>query len=254
MGWIIAGIGALVGGISAGMSSYYNMKAQNEQINNQITQLEKQDNYLKNQYNNSVKWTNYQFGQNSGQLNQNMALTAKNRDLTANVNAYTMAAQNKQDETQLAATVAQYEAQKGSVNQSIASSGFRKSEGTSYEKYSDIVRTEADKAISDAFDTYDLSSTQRYLSARMSYIQSGRDIESYQNQLAQVQAQYNYSLRTQKEEYDYNHEQISDNIKYLKDSRYDGWEMGLMIGLSSLTGAAQGTVTFGNAYTELTKK
>ena len=68
------------------------------------------------QYDNSVKWTQYQFGQNMNQGNLSISQATQNRDITAITNADTMKLQNKQDELQLQNTVAQYTAQNGQIN------------------------------------------------------------------------------------------------------------------------------------------
>ena len=201
---ITAGIGALIGGISSGISSYNQMKAEQEQIDFQKERLQEQQNYLTQQYNNSVKWTKYQFGQSMNQGNLSISQATQNRDIAAITNADTMKLQNKQDEIQLQNTVAQYTAQNGQINSSIASSGLRRSEGTTKDKAADIQQQFTSSAVKTAFESYELSSRQRYMNARMSYIQSGRDIDSYREQLAMVQAQTQYSLMTQRQQYEYN--------------------------------------------------
>ena len=95
---ITAGIGALIGGISSGVSSYNQMKAEQEQIDFQKQRLQEQQNYLTQQYNNSVKWTKYQFGQSMNQGNLSISQATQNRDITAITNADTMKLQNEQDE------------------------------------------------------------------------------------------------------------------------------------------------------------
>ena len=179
----ILGISSLIWGAASGYAAYNatdnQIKAQNEQIDFQQKQLERQQNYLKQQYDNSVKWTRYQFGQSMNRGNLSISQATQNRDITAITNADTMKLQNKQDELQLQNTVAQYTAQNGQINSFIASSGLRRSEGTNQDKAADIQQQYTSSAVKTAFDSYELSSRQRYMNARMSYIQSGRDIDSY---------------------------------------------------------------------------
>ena len=244
---ITAGIGALIGGISSGVSSYNQMKAEQEQIDFQKQRLQEQQNYLTQQYNNSVKWTKYQFGQSMNQGNLSISQATQNRDITAIKNADTMKLQNEQDELQLQNTVAQYTAQNGQINSSIASSGLRRSEGTTQDKAADIQQQFTSSAVKTAFESYELSSRQRYMNARMSYIQSGRDIDSYREQLAMVQAQTQYSLMTQKQQYGYNDTEITKQIANLENQKITGWDAEIMKWTSALTGGIQGTGSFASA-------
>ena len=251
---ITAGVGALIGGISSGISSYNQMKAEQEQIDFQKERLQKQQNYLTQQYNNSVKWTKYQFGQSMNQGNVSIAQATQNRDITAITNADTMKLQNKQDELQLQNTVAQYTAHNGQINSSIASSGLRRSEGTTQDKAADIQQQFTSSAVKTAFESYELSSRQRYMNARMSYIQSGRDIDSYREQLAMVQAQTQYSLMTQKQQYDYQKDEIDANITNLNNQRLNDTEIGWMTALNATTGTLQGAISGGNLWNNLFSK
>ena len=251
---ITAGIGALIGGISSGISSYNQMKAEQEQIDFQKERLQEQQNYLTQQYNNSVKWTKYQFGQSMNQGNLSISQATQNRDIAAITNADTMKLQNKQDEIQLQNTVAQYTAQNGQINSSIASSGLRRSEGTTKDKAADIQQQFTSSAVKTAFESYELSSRQRYMNARMSYIQSGRDIDSYREQLAMVQAQTQYSLVTQKQQYDYQKDEIDANITNLNNQRLNDTEIGWMTALNATTGTLQGAISGGNLWNNLFSK
>lgn len=250
MGWVIGTIAALYG-LASGYAAYNatskNIDAQNEQIDFQQKQLARQQEYLTQQYNNSVKWTKYQFGQSMNQGNVSIAQATQNRDLTAITNADTMKLQNKQDELQLQNTVAQYTAQNGQINSSIASSGLRRSEGTTQDKAADIQQQFTSSAVKTAFESYDLSSRQRYMNARMSYIQSGRDIDSYREQLAMVQAQTQYSLMTQRQQYEYNNTEITKQKDNLENQKITGWDAEIMKWTSALTGSVQGTGSFANA-------
>lgn len=251
---ITAGIGALIGGISSGISSYNQMKAEQEQIDFQKERLQEQQNYLTQQYNNSVKWTKYQFGQSMNQGNLSISQATQNRDIAAITNADTMKLQNKQDELQLQNTVAQYTAQNGQINSSIASSGLRRSEGTTKDKAADIQQQFTSSAVKTAFESYKLSSRQRYMNARMSYIQSGRDIDSYREQLAMVQAQTQYSLLTQKQQYDYQKDEIDANITNLNNHRLNDTEIGWMTALNATTGTLHGAISGGNLWNNLFSK
>lgn len=251
---ITAGIGALIGGISSGISSYNQMKAEQEQIDFQKERLQEQQNYLTQQYNNSVKWTKYQFGQSMNQGNLSISQATQNRDIAAITNADTMKLQNKQDELQLQNTVAQYTAQNGQINSSIASSGLRRSEGTTKDKAADIQQQFTSSAVKTAFESYELSSRQRYMNARMSYIQSGRDIDSYREQLAMVQAQTQYSLVTQKQQYDYQKDEIDANITNLNNQRLNDTEIGWMTALNATTGTLHGAISGGNLWNNLFSK
>ena len=250
MGWVIGTIAALYG-LASGYAAYNatssNIDDQNEQIDFQKEQLTRQQNYLKQQYDNSVKWTKYQFGQNMNQGNVSIAQATQNRDITAITNADTMKLQNKQDELQLQNTVAQYTAQNGQINSSIASSGLRRSEGTNQAKSAEIQQQFTSSAVKTAFESYELSSRQRYMNARMSYIQSGRDIDSYREQLAMVQAQTQYSLMTQKQQYDYNDTEITKQKENLENQKITGWDAEIMKWTSALTGTVQGTGSFASA-------
>ena len=251
---ITAGIGALIGGISSGISSYNQMKAEQEQIDFQKDRLQEQQNYLKQQYDNSVKWTRYQFGQSMNQGNLSISQATQNRDIAAITNADTMKLQNKQDEIQLQNTVAQYTAQNGQINSSIASSGLRRSEGTNQAKSADIQQQYTSDAVKTAFESYELSSRQRYMNARMSYIQSGRDIDSYREQLAMVQAQTQYSLMTQQQQYNYQKDEIDANIENLNNQRLNDTEIGWMTALNATTGTLQGAISGGNLWNTLFSK
>ena len=254
----ILGISSLIWGAAAGYAAYNatdnQIKAQNEQIDFQQKQLERQQNYLKQQYDNSVKWTKYQFGQNMNQGNLSISQATQNRDLTAITNADTMKLQNKQDELQLQNTVAQYTAQNGQINSFIASSGLRRSEGTNQDKAADIQQQYTSSAVKTAFDSYELSSRQRYMNARMSYIQSGRDIDSYREQLAMVQAQTQYSLMTQQQQYNYQKDEIDANIENLNNQRLNDTEIGWMTALNATTGTLQGAISGGNLWNTLFSK
>ena len=251
---ITAGIGALIGGISSGISSYNQMKAEQEQIDFQKERLQEQQNYLTQQYNNSVKWTKYQFGQSMNQGNLSISQATQNRDIAAITNADTMKLQNKQDELQLQNTVAQYTAQNGQINSSIASSGLRRSEGTNQDKAADIQQQYTSSAVKTAFDSYELSSRQRYMNARMSYIQSGRDIDSYREQLAMVQAQTQYSLMTQQQQYNYQKDEIDANITNLNNQRLNDTDIIWMTALNATTGTLQGAISGGNLWNNLFSK
>ena len=254
----ILGISSLIWGAAAGYAAYNatdnQIKAQNEQIDFQQKQLERQQNYLKQQYDNSVKWTKYQFGQNMNQGNLSISQATQNRDLTAITNADTMKLQNKQDELQLQNTVAQYTAQNGQINSFIASSGLRRSEGTNQDKAADIQQQYTSSAVKTAFDSYELSSRQRYMNARMSYIQSGRDIDSYREQLAMVQAQTQYSLMTQQQQYDYQKDEIDANITNLNNQRLNDTDIIWMTALNATTGTLQGAISGGNLWNNLFSK
>lgn len=252
------GVGAVIlGGLSvgygvlSGIASYNatdnQIKAQNEQIDFQQKQLERQQNYLKQQYDNSVKWTKYQFGQNMNQGNISIAQATQNRDLTAIVNADAMHAVNQQEEVQLANAVAMYESQRGQLNSAVASSGLRRTEGTTTDRKADISKSEISKAVTQAFSSYELSSSQRYLNARINYIQSGRDIESYRQQLAMIQAQTQYSLMTQRQQYEYNNTEITKQIANLENQKITGWEADAIKWMNALTGGVQGTASFASA-------
>ena len=257
MSWILGAMAlgyGLISGAAAYNATSSNIDAQNEQIDFQKEQLTRQQNYLKQQYDNSVKWTKYQFGQNMNQGNISIAQATQNRDITAITNADTMKLQNKQDELQLQNTVAQYTAQNGQINSSIASSGLRRSEGTTQDKAADIQQQFTSSAVKTAFESYELSSRQRYMNARMSYIQSGRDIDSYREQLAMVQAQTQYSLMTQKQQYDYQKNEIDANITNLNNQRLNDTEIGWMTELNATTGTLQGAISGGNLWNNLFSK
>ena len=257
MSWILGAVAlgyGLISGAAAYNATSSNIDAQNEQIDFQKEQLTRQQNYLKQQYDNSVKWTKYQFGQNMNQGNISIAQATQNRDITAITNADTMKLQNKQDELQLQNTVAQYTAQNGQINSSIASSGLRRSEGTTQDKAADIQQQFSSSAVKTAFESYELSSRQRYMNARMSYIQSGRDIDSYREQLAMVQAQTQYSLMTQKQQYDYQKNEIDANITNLNNQRLNDTEIGWMTALNATTGTLQGAISGGNLWNNLFSK
>ena len=257
MSWILGAMAlgyGLISGAAAYNATSSNIDAQNEQIDFQKEQLTRQQNYLKQQYDNSVKWTKYQFGQNMNQGNISIAQATQNRDITAITNADTMKLQNKQDELQLQNTVAQYTAQNGQINSSIASSGLRRSEGTTQDKAADIQQQFTSSAVKTAFESYELSSRQRYMNARMSYIQSGRDIDSYREQLAMVQAQTQYSLMTQKQQYDYQKNEIDANITNLNNQRLNDTEIGWMTALNATTGTLQGAISGGNLWNNLFSK
>ena len=257
MSWILGAMAlgyGLISGAAAYNATSSNIDAQNEQIDFQKEQLTRQQNYLKQQYDNSVKWTKYQFGQNMNQGKISIAQATQNRDITAITNADTMKLQNKQDELQLQNTVAQYTAQNGQINSSIASSGLRRSEGTTQDKAADIQQQFTSSAVKTAFESYELSSRQRYMNARMSYIQSGRDIDSYREQLAMVQAQTQYSLMTQKQQYDYQKNEIDANITNLNNQRLNDTEIGWMTALNATTGTLQGAISGGNLWNNLFSK
>ena len=257
MSWILGAMAlgyGLISGAAAYNATSSNIDAQNEQIDFQKEQLTRQQNYLKQQYDNSVKWTKYQFGQNMNQGNISIAQATQNRDITAITNADTMKLQNKQDELQLQNTVAQYTAQNGQINSSIASSGLRRSEGTTQDRAADIQQQFTSSAVKTAFESYELSSRQRYMNARMSYIQSGRDIDSYREQLAMVQAQTQYSLMTQKQQYDYQKNEIDANITNLNNQRLNDTEIGWMTALNATTGTLQGAISGGNLWNNLFSK
>ena len=247
----VLGISSLLWGLGTGIAAYNatssNIDAQNEQIEFQKEQLTRQQNYLKQQYDNSVKWTRYQFGQNMNQGNVSIAQATQNRDLTAITNADAMKLQNRQDELQLQNTVAQYTAQNGQINSSIASSGLRRSEGTTQDRAADIQQQFTSSAVKTAFESYKLSSRQRYMNARMSYIQSGRDIDSYREQLAMVRVQTQYSLMTQKQQYDYNDTEITKQKDNLNNQKIEGLGAEIMKWTSALTGGIQGTASFASA-------
>ena len=218
----------LISGAAAYNATSSNIDAQNEQIDFQKEQLTRQQNYLKQQYDNSVKWTKYQFGQNMNQGNISIAQATQNRDITAITNADTMKLQNKQDELQLQNTVAQYTAQNGQINSSIASSGLRRSEGTTQDRAADIQQQFTSSAVKTAFESYELSSRQRYMNAM-------------------VQAQTQYSLMTQKQQYDYNDTEITKQIANLENQKITGWDAEIMKWTSALTGGIQGTGSFASA-------
>lgn len=250
MSWILGAIAlgyGLISGAAAYNATSSNIDAQNEQIDFQKEQLTRQQNYLKQQYDNSVKWTRYQFGQSMNQGNLSISQATQNRDLTAITNADSMKLQNKQDELQLQNTVAQYTAQNGQINSSIASSGLRRSEGTNQAKSAEIQQQYTSSAVKTAFESYDLSSSQRYMNARMNYIQSGRDIDSYREQLAMIQAQTQYSLMTQKQQYEYNDTEITKQKENLKNQKIEGWDAEIMKWTSAITGGIQGTASFASA-------
>ena len=92
------------------------------------------------------------------------------------------------------------------------------------------------------------------MNARMSYIQSGRDIDSYREQLAMVQAQTQYSLMTQKQQYDYQKNEIDANITNLNNQRLNDTEIGWMTALNATTGTLQGAISGGNLWNNLFSK
>lgn len=241
VGWLIGGavVGGLISAFSNGYQAYNSAKAQNEQIDYQKQQLEKQKDQLTTQYNNSVKWTNYQFGQSMSQGNDTISRTTNNRDLSAIANAESMYAQNKNELQQLNNTIANYTAQKGQLDSYVASSGFRNTEDTTG-KQINKARGNIDNAIYSAIDTVNLNANQRFLQSRMSYLESSKDIESYQNALLQVQAQTQHSLKTMKEEYDYKNQSIIDQINYLNSNRYSDFDIGTMTALSGASGLLSG--------------
>ena len=76
-----------------------------------------------------------------------------------------------------------YMEQKGQLASYVASSGFRNTEDTTG-KQINKARSDIDNAISSAIDTVNLNANQRFLQSRMSYLESSKDIESYQNALS----------------------------------------------------------------------
>lgn len=246
-GWIIGAaiIGGLISAFSNSMQTYNSSKVQNEQIEYQKQQLEKQKEELTRQYNNSVKWTNYQFGQSMSQGNDTISRTTSNRDLSAIASAESMYAQNKNELQQLVNTIANYTAQKGQLDSYIASSGFRNTKDTTG-KQINKARSDINNAISSAIDTVNLNANQRFLQSRISYLESSKDIESYQNALLQVQAQTQYSLKTMKEEYDYKNQSIIDQINYLNSNRYSSSDIVNMTILSGLSGSLSGASSGAN--------
>ena len=85
------------------------------------------------------------------------------------------------------------------------------------------------------------------MNARMSYIQSGRDIDSYREQLAMVKSQTQYSLMTQKQQYDYNNNEITKQKENLGKQKIEGFGAEIMKWTSALTGTVQGTGSFASA-------
>ena len=244
-GAIITGIlGGLFAGHTAAYSKKKQLEAQNEQIEFQKGQLNDQKSYLTQQYNNTVKWTNYQFGQSMSQGNDTIATYTTNRDISAIENAQNIYSQNKQEIEQLNNTIANYTAQQGQLDSYVNNSGFRNTEGTTKSKYTEQVRSNIDNAVNKAIETIQLNANQRFLQSRMSYIESSKNIESYQNQLKQIQAQTEYSLKTQQEEYEYKKDSIDKQIGNLDKQIISSSDINLMTAFEGINGMINGFNSF----------
>ena len=130
------------------------------------------------------------------------------------------------------------------IDSYINNSGFRNTERTTKSKYTEQVRSNIDNAVNKAIETIQLNANQRFLQSRMSYIESSKNIELYQNQLKQIQAQTEYSLKTQQEEYEYKKDSIDKQIGNLDKQIISSSDINLMTAFEGINGMINGFNSF----------
>ncbi len=240
----LIGLSATIGMFSGLFGAISKNEEEKAQLNYQKQQLENQKIDLENQYNNSMYKLNSAYDQNRNDYAISIGSTAESRDLNAISASKANVLADKQDLASLENTIISGLRTKGTLSQNIASSGFRLSSGTTQANISSQTNARIDESDSLARETYLLSSSQRFLSARYDYLNANRQIEQYQTAITRLSNSYNNNVNYLNTEYQNSLGEINDQIAMVDSEIKD--RSGVMANyVTPFWEAIKGGLTFG---------
>lgn len=242
--WLVA-IGAVVGALGGAFSSAGKIQDEKNELKAQKTDLENRRTQLTNDYNyNRISLGNsYDEGRND--YHRSIAFTTESRDLNANIASFSNVYADRNEQLQLEDTIIAGLRETGQLEQAIASSGFRASEGTTTKSVFDTGTERISRQIRLARDQATLSAQSRWLSARYDYLDSSRQIDQYRTALSRLSSRYDLEFGKLKTDYDNAYKQYTDEITGIDDHIKDInlWAP-LNVTWDTLTGGLSGALTF----------
>lgn len=242
--WLVA-IGAVAGALGGAFSSAGKIQDEKNELKAQKTDLENRRTQLTNDYNyNRISLGNsYDEGRND--YHRSIASATESRDLNANIASFSNVYADRNEQLQLEDTIIAGLRESGQLEQAVASSGLRASEGTTTREVVDSENRRIDDRIQMARDQSELSSRSRWLSARYDYISSNRQIEQYRTALSRLSSRYDLEFGKLKTDYDNAYKQYTDEISGIDDHIEDiNFWAPLNVTWDTLTGGLSGALTF----------
>lgn len=201
IGWLI-GIGAAVGGLSGLFGSIGGIEDEKNELRAQKTDIENRRTQLTNDYNynRTVLGNSYDEGRND--YYRSIASASESRSINANMAAYSNVLADRNEQMQLENTIVAGLRETGQLEQAIASSGFRASEGTTTRDVLDTGTDRISRQIRLSRDQAALSARSRWLSARYDYLDSSRQIDQYRTALSRLSSRYELEYGKLRVDYD----------------------------------------------------
>ena len=245
MGWlagIVAGIGAIVGMVGGGFKAWNEVDQNIADITAAKTEAENSKEDLKNNYLYQTTKLANQYDQGRNDTYQAMAQNQQSAQLSANMSAYSNVLQDRTDQQNLIDTIVSGMRSVGQLRQNAAVSGFTMSEGTTTKAVVDSGTSRIESRIQLARDTVELSSTQRFIAARMSWLDAQTRNETYLQNLRRMGNSYRLEKSYMDTEYTNKKQRLDDAIEdydtALTDQKNNRW---WNVTLGVLTGGLAGT-------------
>ena len=212
---LLAGI-ALIGGALRAIKGVLDANSSTDEAINQLTaaKTEAQNSLvdLENNYLYQTTKLANQYDQSRNDTYQAMAQNQQSAQLSANMSAYSNVLQDRTDQQNLIDTIVSGMRSVGQLRQRAAASGFTMSEGTTTRAVVDSETSRINSRIQLARDTVELSSTQRFLAARMSWLDAQTRNETYLQNLRRMGNSYRLEKSYMDTEYSNKTQRINDAI------------------------------------------
>lgn len=225
--WVGGFIGAVMGAIGGGISAYNENQRRKEEARQTKNQIENAKTALTNEYNYNRTVLNNQYDRSVIDINSQIGAESASRDMNALASAASNVNADKNDRMQLENAIISGTQSRGALVQNAAVSGFRNTEGTTTRRGIELGSERIENQIALSRENYNLSVSQRFLSARVSYLNSELRLESYRNQLARNENDFNLQSDYMQSQYQFQMDEYNDQITYYSDVIEDidsnGW-------------------------------
>ncbi len=248
MGAVLAATLTTVGvGVGKGIATVFSKneqaKQQQAQLQKEIDKLNADLGRLEESYSQNQSALTNQKDRNVKNLNWNINQTETARDTSAQNASVSNVSKQDLMYRELSTVIANMADTEGSFNQSLATTGARNS-GTSSVRQQQVQR-DARQTIENSMQNVKLTSYEMATTAYSNYWSSSKQMESYQNSIADTQAAYEEQMASMRLQYEQNKADINYNIEMAEDAKsnaeYSGWDMVLDI-------ISFGTTTAVDAY------
>lgn len=242
MDWVtttIMAVQAIGNAIMTPITKAKSYAAQRAQLDAEIAQIDKNIGYLKEDYANEKNQLNASASQSIRNLNYNIDWTGARRDQNANSASISNVKSQQMAYEDLSMTLANASQSEGSAVQSSSLTGFRNS--GSNENVVKEVQRQNDYAVQRAKDKAEMSAFQSFNSAYTDYFSATKQIESYQQNIADTNENLKLALEGLRIDFERNLSGYEYNKALAqqkrKEAEYSGWDAFLDVVTLGLQGA-----------------